>query len=332
MSTTSQVTDWSDLYTDLQNRVRVATGVTATENQAKRYLNIALQDLLANFSEKMPWLERRAELVTHAPYSDGTVTISVGSTTLTGTSTLWNTANSYNQNNMRTQGKLTIAGGHDLYRISAVTTDTSATSVTRYVASNNASGVTYVYFEDEYDLASDFLRPLDFTMFINSYQIPIISRREFIRAYPRPNVSGRPRVATLLDLPPVSNTTPIRRIQFYPYPDTTYIISYRYVTANLVTGSDGTAKAQFTAAADEPLLPLRYRHVLVLGALANWYRDKRDDARSQEAKAEYIDLAGRMVADTEIGTSNSIQIQPRPGLYSKHARTPYGRIGYRYGR
>ena len=45
MSATSQLTTFSDLYTDLQNRVRVTTGVTATENQAKRYINIALHDL-----------------------------------------------------------------------------------------------------------------------------------------------------------------------------------------------------------------------------------------------------------------------------------------------
>ena len=36
MSTTSQVTTYSDLYTDLQVRTRETTGVTATENIAKR--------------------------------------------------------------------------------------------------------------------------------------------------------------------------------------------------------------------------------------------------------------------------------------------------------
>jgi hypothetical protein len=45
VSSTSQLTTFSDIYTDLQNRVRVTTSVTATETQAKRYINIALQDM-----------------------------------------------------------------------------------------------------------------------------------------------------------------------------------------------------------------------------------------------------------------------------------------------
>ena len=66
MSATSQLTTFSDLYTDLQNRVRAATGVTATENQAKRYINIALHDMALGFQYKMPWLEREAYIRTAA--------------------------------------------------------------------------------------------------------------------------------------------------------------------------------------------------------------------------------------------------------------------------
>src|SRR3990172_5195932 len=115
MSSTSQLTTFSDLYTDLQNRVRVTTGITATETQAKRYINIALQDIHLAFDYKLPWAERRGVLRTHAPYSTGTVSVSVGGTALTGASTLWNTANDYGENNMRVGGKLKLAGGTDLY-------------------------------------------------------------------------------------------------------------------------------------------------------------------------------------------------------------------------
>ena len=67
MSLTSQVTTFLDLYTDLQNRCRVTTGVSATETQAKRYINIALADFNLGFQHKLPWLERTAQLRTHAP-------------------------------------------------------------------------------------------------------------------------------------------------------------------------------------------------------------------------------------------------------------------------
>ena len=114
MSSTSQLTTFNDLFVDLQNRCRVTTGVSATETQAKRYINIALHDFNLGFQYKLPWLERTAQLRTHAPYSTGTVAISVGSNTLTGTSTLWSTADSYGENNARTTGKMTLQGTPDI--------------------------------------------------------------------------------------------------------------------------------------------------------------------------------------------------------------------------
>ena len=54
MSATTQVTDFSDLYTDLQNRARVATSITATEEQAKRYVNTSLHDIHMNYDYRFP--------------------------------------------------------------------------------------------------------------------------------------------------------------------------------------------------------------------------------------------------------------------------------------
>lgn len=327
MSSTSQVTTFSDLYTDLQNRVRVATGITATESQAKRYVNIALQDVHVGTDYTFPWTERRAFLTTKAPYTTGTVSIAAGSTSLTGASTLWNTANTYNQNNLRVGSKLSIAGGTDIYRVSAVASDTAATLETRYVASSSAAAVEYRAFEDEYALASDFLRPIDFALFSSDWNIPLLDRKEFRRLHTRGNISGKPTSASILDLSFSGSNTPVRKVVFYPYPDQTYIIPYAYVTSNLVVTSAGVEQSALSSDTDEPMMPLRYRHVIVLHALANWYRDKRDDARSQEAKAEYAELLSRMIADHDMGTHNRVRIQPNEGLYRAHAMRPYRRQG-----
>ena len=327
MSVSSQVTTFLDLYTDLSNRARIATGVTATQDQAKRYINIALQDIHLGTDYTFPWTERRAFLTTHAPYTTGTLAISVGATGLTGTSTLWNTANSYGQNNMRVGSKLTIAGGTDIYRVSAVAGDTSATLETRYVASSAASAATYISYEDEYALASDFLRPVDFQLFSTDWNIPLASRIEFRRRHTRSNISGRPRVATILDLAFSGSTTPVRRVMFYPYPDTTYVIPYAYITSNLGVTSAGVEQSGLSSDTDEPTMPLKYRHVIVLHALVNWYRDKRDDARSQEVNAEYNIVMNRIVSDHEIGTHLRPQIRPKVGLYSGYAERPYTRRG-----
>lgn len=327
MSATSQLTTFEDLYTDLLNRARASTSGASTVEQAKRYVNIALADIHLGFDYKLPWCERQSTLITMAPYTTGTVSITVGSTSLSGSSTAWNTNNSYGVANMRAGGKLTIAGTTDIYRVSSVASDTSATLQTRYVASSDASAASYTYFEDEYALASDFLRPVDLQQFSSAFAIPIISRTEFRRRYPRPNVSGIPKVACLLDEGFSSNTTPVRKIQFYPYPDKAYIIPYAYITTAIGVNASGTNLTSLSSDTDEPIVPLRYRHAIVFHALYHWYRDKRDDARSQEAKAEYIDIMQRIVTDHDIGTHAKAQIQPVGGRYWQYARSPYGRRG-----
>ena len=320
MSTTSQLTTYADLFTDLQNRCRVTTGVTATETQAKRYINIALHDFNLGFQYKLPWLERTAQLRTHAPYSTGTVAISVGSNTLTGTSTLWATADSYGENNARTTGKMTLQGTTDIYPITTVTSDTAITLASKYVGSAALSGATYTYFEDTYDLASDFLRPIDFQFFSQAYNIQLIPRDEFRRRFPRPNVQGNPQYACLLDLAPNGSTSPIRRVQFYPYPSTTLIVPYTYVTNAVGVSSAGAALTSLSSDTDEPLIPLRYRHAVVYHALYHWYRDKRDDARSQEAKAEYTDIMLRIVDDQDFGAPTKAHLRPA-NMY--HVKRPY---------
>lgn len=321
MSSTTQYTDFSDLYVGLQQLTRKTTGVTATENQAKRAINTALYDMHLGFEEKFPWAERRGVLITQAQYTTGTVDISQGSTTLTGTDTEWNTANAFGLTNMRVGGKIVINGGEEIYQISAVGSDTGATLSTKFVDSDVTDG-SYVYFEDEYALASDFLRPVDLQTFSDDQEIPIISRTEFRRRYPRNKTPGKPFVACLIELPFSGNTTPVRKVRFHKPPDDYYSIPYAYITSNLAVASDGTEKAQLTADADEPIVPLHMRHAIIYHALYGWYRDHDDDARSQEAKAEYVDIMLRITSDQQIGSPRP-KLQIRSSMYRRNARSPY---------
>lgn len=321
MGATTQVTDFSDLYTDLLNRIRADTSQTATSNQAKRYINIGLHDMAIGFGEKYPWLERTADLVTQAEYTTGTVTISQGSTALTGSSTLWNTANVFGNNNARVGGRIVIDGGKEVYEVTTVGSDTSITLTSAFITAD-ASAASYVYFEDEYALASDFLRPLDLQSFDIAGDIELIGRNKFRLRYPRNKVTGKPRVATIMDRPFSGNTTSVRRVRFHQPPNAAFMIPYAYVTSNLAVSSTGTEKVQLVADSDEPTAPLIYRHVIVFHGLYHWYRDKRDDTRSQEAKAEYTDLILRITGDAEIG-HNRPQIRPRVSPYRNRAERPF---------
>lgn len=328
MSATSQYTDFSDLYTGLMNAVRADTSQTATSNQAKRYINIALQDMHIGFGEKFPWAERRAVLVTQPEYTTGTISVSKGGTTLTGSSTAWNTNNDFGVANMRVGGKIRINGGVEVYEITAVASDTSAT-IGHTFTQDDVSGGTYSYFEDEYALASDFLRPIDLQQFSDGIPIQLIDRLQFRRAFVRNYIPGRPTVATLVDRDFSGNTTPVRKLRLHKPPDVAYSIPYHYVTSNLVVDASGNGATALSSDTDEPIVPLRYRHAIVLHALYFWYRDKKDDQRSLEAKQEYTDLIIRMTGDTEIGAQR-MRLAPAHSIYARKARRPYRRGGRRY--
>ncbi len=328
MGVATQLTTFSDLFVDLQNRTREQTSVTATENQAKRFINIALHDMHVGRAEMLPWAERSAILVTQPQYTTGTVTITQGSTSLAGVSTLWNTANNFALNNMQVGGKVTIAGSLDVYEISAVASDTAATLTGRFVGSD-VSAVTYAYFEDEYSLASDFLRPIDQREFSNSIPIDLISRIDFRRLYSTNGIPGTPKVATILDKTFGANTTPVRHIQFHNPPDKAFNIPYSYVTSNLAVDASGNELTQLVSDTDEPVVPLRYRHAIVFHALYHWYRDKKNDDRSQEAKAEYEQILNRVADDTEIGGRHA-SLRPRRDAYTRRAKNPWSRGSGRY--
>jgi hypothetical protein len=190
VSVTTQPTTFSDLYTLLLNAVRADTSATGTISQAKRAINMALYDMHLGMEYKYPWAERAGRLITQAQYTTGTCSITKGATALTGSGTLWNTANSFGVNNVRANGKF-IIGGLTPYVVSSISSDTALTLSSRFTESTITAG-TYVYFEDEYDLASDFLRPVDMQRFSDDVSIELISRTEFRRRYPANAVPGRP--------------------------------------------------------------------------------------------------------------------------------------------
>lgn len=328
MSSSSQVTDFSDLFTDVSNRLRGQTGVTATDTIMKRMVNIALQDMHLGFDYKFPWAERSGRLIVRAEYSTGTVTATKGSTTISGTSTVWTTTDAFSIANARANGKIRIGGGLTPYIVSSVGGAGTITLSSKFTEAT-ATDTTYLYYEDEYDLASDFLRPVDAQRFSDEVNIELIGKTKFRRRYPTNSIPGRVAVASIIDSAPSGNTTPIRRVRFAPPPSTAMTIPYAYITSNLATSSAGVAQANLSANTDEPIIPLRYRHALVFHALYHLYRDRKDDTRSQEAKAEYTDIMLRMSADNEVG-GNRPQIQPRVSAYARSAKRPWSGAGGRY--
>lgn len=298
MASTSTPATFSELYTDVLNRARSDTGTTST-NYAKRYVNMANHDL--HIQQNWPWAERRTFLQTHGDYATGTVSIALATrTTVTGDSTLWNTAvTGMGFNNARAGGKMTFAGATDVYTVSSVSDDTTITLTDRWVGDTALSAESYSYFEDEAALASDFWRLIDARIFSGDFGIEVIPRQDFYRRYPRNSTLGRPTTCTLLELGPSGSVSGRPRVLLHPAPDQVYNIPYRYITTSLAVSSAGAGQSDLSADTDEPIVPLRYRHVLVLYALSIFLRDvKHDTEGAQLAAGEYADLVKRMANDT----------------------------------
>src|SRR3990167_9270100 len=302
MSTTSTPTAFSDLLTACSNQLREGTG-TAVTTILKSLLNQANHDV--HLQQNWPWAERRDFIRTVPTSTTGAVSIaSTARTALEGTGTAWNTAVSgMGVNTIQAGGKLVFGGEQDVYTVASVSSDTAATLDMRYIGGLDTATAyalaygTYTYFEDEYALASDFWRLVDARQFSDAIEIPVIPRQEFYRRYVRNATPNTPRICTIIDLGPLANTSQRPRVLFHPAPSATINIPYRYITSHLAMDSAGTGQVNLSADSDEPIIPLRYRHVLVFYVLSHWYRDRKDDARSAEAAGHYTDLIRRMAGD-----------------------------------
>lgn len=323
MSATTQPTDFSDLYTDLLNRMRIDTSQTATVTQAKRYINIALHDMHLGNDERLPtpWAERETVLRTKSRYNTGDVTVTQGSTTLTGSSTTWSTSNAFGELILRADSKIVLGGRTEVYRVASVASDTSATLSTPYIGSD-LSGDSYDSFEDEYELASDYLRPLRLRSFDTNRTIEIIDRNQFRERYVRNRIPQKPKVCTIIERGPSGSTALRPRVVFWPAPDEPYLIPYAYITTHLAVTTAGTTSTALSSDDDEPIVPLRYRMAIIYHALYHWYRDKKDDPRSESAKSDYTDLMLRVMSEVAPADRHP-RIQPRIGTYVAAAERPW---------
>lgn len=323
MSSQTAPATLSELRTDLRERVRDASS-TALNAILDRYLNEALFDIHLGNPITLPyWAIRRSVIITRAPYTTGTVAITTATsrTAVTGTSTVWTTTDSYGIANARAGGKMTFSGTTDVYEVQTVGGAGSITLASQYVGSD-LSGDSYQYFEDEYSLASDFGRMVDLRIFSTDSHIPLVGFMAFRRSFPRNSTTGKPAFASMIQLGFSAAATARPRVIFGPVPDAAYQIPYEYITTNLAVSSAGVEAAEMTSDTDEPIMPRRYRQAIVYHALSHWYRDRKDDTRSQEAKAEYVDIMGRIAGDTGIG-------QDRPRFIAR-SRFGNGRRGRRF--
>jgi len=326
MSVTSQFTTFSDLYIGVLNATRSQITQADPKSQAKRAVNMALYDMHLGTGPSLYWAEREAEILTLPPVIDGTISISQGSTTVTGSGTTWATSEWYGVPVER-DGKIVPAGSQIPFTVTQVNSDTELI-LNKIFHLSDVSGVTYQYFKDTYMLDADYGRPVDMQFFDNNQEIRLVDRRQFRRMEPRNSTTGKPRMATQIELGPLSSTASRKRIILSPPPDAAYKLPYSYVTNKLAVSSIGTGQTALVEDDDEPIVPLQYRHAIYWYACKIMFQGK-DDARRNEAAQEYNNIMTRILNDVNPG-DNRIRVEPDIRAYASHAAAPYsgrGRVG-----
>ena len=283
--------DFADIYLDTMNRFGIATTNTTVLTKVKRLINQGLRD----WSIQRPWpiLMRRAELRTFPDYSTGTVTVTQGSATLTGASTLWNTNNAWTEKNVQATFKFQRTADSEIYEVSSVGSDTAITLLSKYTKAT-AAAAAYNIWQDEYALASDFDRPVVSRQLFNDIALRPLGFREWRARFSNANDVGKPLYYTL-----GRNRSGLVRLFLWPAPDRAMILPYEYITSNLAQAS-GVDQAELSGDTDTPNIPMKYRHMLVHYAVAQYYRDYKDDARYVQSMEQYNDLVRRMANDFEL--------------------------------
>jgi len=174
------------------------------------FINIRYQQLLKNW--QWSFLKGYKNLALVAPYGTGTVSVTNGSTTVTGSGTSW------------TSG---MAGRHfrlsnaiPFYKIASVTDATHLELFSAY-GSNDAAGQAYTIFQHIYSLASDCREIIKIV-----YDFPMQEKSvEWIeRNDPDRSLNGKPLYWTDRGL----DSSNYRQIEVYPMPDDNYVIRYSY--------------------------------------------------------------------------------------------------------
>lgn len=201
-----------NLRTAIQAMIGDKTTTFATE--IDRAINIAGQDLVSahDWSE----LDAQAVVLTVAPYTTGTVTVTNGSTTVTGSGTTFTSA--------MAGRRFALSYNGPFYEISDYVSTTELTLSEEY-AEDTAAGETYIVYQDRYSLASDCQKLETVRIQKSGYEAPSpVNRGTLDEIEYLPGSAGTPTMWAYDGL----DSSGYVRIIVRPVPSAVLRIHYRY--------------------------------------------------------------------------------------------------------
>lgn len=141
---------FSQICDDVSDQIRLNSDQGSSRAVIKNAVNRVYRfKMMSRF--EYDWLRKTARITLTAPYQEGTVTITAGTTALTGSGTTWTAA--------MTGRKVIITGNENEYEFTFVSA-TSATISPALSGSTNISGASYRIIQNVYDLPEDYDRPV----------------------------------------------------------------------------------------------------------------------------------------------------------------------------
>lgn len=241
---------------------------STTRDYVKKFINMTGRDIWM----ARPWAERyeEAEIRTVAPYTTGTVSVTLGNDGVTGSGTTFPTTIVNNET------KFALSFGDPWYIIKQRHSATSLTLEVNY-AEATESGQSYVVYQDVYPLAADVDELVDVRLLKanDDGSITDLLEKRMDEAVYIPGHSGVPGVYSM-----VHGHGDGSHIRIWPVPDNIYRLRYKYLKAY----------TEMTADADESVIPESRRDLLIVGTLRHAYRLKDEYQKADAEEARYVRL------------------------------------------
>lgn len=258
-------------FLECRQRVAEALGLAETDTtsdanatiQAKLKAWINQRYLYICGLESWVWLIKNSIIQTTTEITTGTVTATLGSTTITFTN-----APAVSVTNWFIQ----FSDSDDWYEISAHTAaQTGATLANAYLGTTSST-LTYKLRKVHYTLPSDTGKILDLRQTRQDIKLKYIPVRQLDRFIPDRTSTGNPKYYSVVGV----DSSGLYRVEFYPVPNVAMNINTRYYKVVTALSAD----------ADVPLIPTAFQDVLVWDVLGTYGYNFLDDTRISEAKAE----------------------------------------------
>lgn len=265
--------DFLDIYEAVLEELKIPTNDTTTLNRVKRDINMVYINEIAPAC-RWKWLTKRKDILHKAYINDGTADVSNNSATVVLSDAPTVSLKGY---------KLVINGHPEVYTVSAHTAATTTVTLTSVFTGTTSSTATYKTWRDVIDLPVDCRETFDIRHDWASRTMQGFGPQKLDEVIAvEPLREDRPRFYSTDDFfDPTSDDAETeddryRQVRIYPSlhnEDTTLHVSYVQEVDAL------------NLDADEPLLPIEDRIILVYGALKKaWMRERNPESAAINAQ------------------------------------------------